>query len=158
LIEIKKSIDICYGHSLSSYDGVCQNIHGHNSKIIATFTGNIIAGINDPKCGMVEDFAVLKKIMREEISDVIDHGYAVWVKDKNIDLINKVTNKILVTEFSPTAEVLCYYFFNKLTTRLIGDKIPIQLISLEWQETPNNSVVCRKDTYNYNILLRNGSY
>jgi 6-pyruvoyl-tetrahydropterin synthase len=131
---------------------------------------------------MVEDFAVLKKIMREEISDILDHSFAVWRGDiKMVDITDgcifpigtpfdvdagdKVEisflgfmiasgKKIFITDLPPTAEVLCRYFFNKLTDRIYADGLSIRLISLEWQETPNNIVVYKRDEYNYNAKLR----
>ena len=77
-----------------SYD----NYHGHNYELIVKLTGEI-----DPETGMLMDLSILKKIIKTEVEDVLDH------KNLNLDiphfknLIPSTENLavfILIIEFS----------------------------------------------------------
>ena len=52
-----------------------ENYHGHNYELVVKVTGDI-----DIETGMVMDLSVLKKIIKEEVEDVLDH------KNLNLDI------------------------------------------------------------------------
>ena len=70
-IRITKKFSFETGHALYGYDGKCKNVHGHSYKLNVTVIGTPISDQNHVKFGMVIDFTDLKKIIKEEIVDVL---------------------------------------------------------------------------------------
>ena len=56
-------------HNLINYKGKCEELHGHNWKIEI-----IVEGKKLDKAGMLIDFKILKKFLKE-ILEVLDHKY-----------------------------------------------------------------------------------
>ena len=67
VIRLTKEFSFEAAHALDGYDGPCREIHGHSYRLFVTVKGCPAAGEGDPKCGMVMDFGVLKRIVNEEI-------------------------------------------------------------------------------------------
>ncbi len=100
--------------------GKCNNpnFHGHNYELIVSVTGNV-----DPETGYVIDMSLLKKIIKEEIENNLDH------KNLNLD----------VAEFKsiiPTAENISIYIYNKIKSRLDSNLD----LEITLYETPRNFV------------------
>ena len=95
-----------------------ENYHGHNYELIVKLTGEI-----DPETGMLMDLSILKKIIKSEVEDVLDH------KNLNLD-IPYFKNLI------PSTENLAIFIWNKLR-----DAIEINCdLSVVLYETPRNFV------------------
>ena len=58
-------------HHLPYYEGACHNVHGHSYKLDVTVEGQVIK--DGPKQGMIIDFKDLKKIVKENVVDKLDH-------------------------------------------------------------------------------------
>lgn len=98
-------------HFLTKYHGKCENLHGHNYKIIITIRGEV------QEDGMVIDFKIIKDIVKKHVINVLDHTHlndtlenpsaenlAVWIWDK---LKNEIPlAKIQVYE---TDDYMCEY-------------------------------------------------
>lgn len=56
-------------HNLRGYDGNCANLHGHSWKVEVAVSSEEL-----DQCGMAIDFKLLKRILKEEISQ-FDHHY-----------------------------------------------------------------------------------
>ena len=63
VIRLTKEFSFEAAHALDGYDGPCREIHGHSYRLFVTVKGCPAAGEGDPKCGMVMDFGVLKRIV-----------------------------------------------------------------------------------------------
>ena len=74
VIRLTKEFSFEAAHALDGYDGPCREIHGHSYRLFVTVKGCPAAGEGDPKCGMVMDFGVLKRIVNEEIVSHFDHS------------------------------------------------------------------------------------
>ncbi|MDO3695775.1 6-carboxytetrahydropterin synthase [Wenyingzhuangia sp. chi5] len=100
--------------------GKCSNpnYHGHNYELVVSVTGAI-----DPETGFVMDLKILKRLIRTEVEDVLDH------KNLNLEIPEfKTTN--------PTAENISIYIWNQLRTY-----IPSHLkLAITLYETPRNYV------------------
>ena len=59
--------DIAAAHFIKGHEGKCRNLHGHTWKIEVEVINERLNGL-----GMVADFAVLKKQLRE-VLDPVDH-------------------------------------------------------------------------------------
>ena len=95
-----------------------QNYHGHNYELIVSVTGKI-----NPETGYVIDMGELKKIIKNEIEERLDH------KNLNLD-VPHFSNTI------PSAENICIYIYD-----IIRDNIDSQFkLSVRLYETPRNFV------------------
>lgn len=94
------------------------NYHGHNYEMIVSVTGEI-----DPETGFVINLDRLKKIIKTEVEDYLDH------KNLNVDVPN-FENTI------PTAENIVVFIWNRIRKHLANDlDLKITLF-----ETPRNFV------------------
>ena len=95
-----------------------QNYHGHNYELIVSVTGEI-----NPETGYVIDMGELKKIIKNEVEERLDH------KNLNLD-VPHFSNTI------PSAENICIYIYN-----ILKDNIDSQFkLSVRLYETPRNFV------------------
>ena len=95
-----------------------QNYHGHNYELIVSVTGKI-----NPETGYVIDMGELKKIIKNEIEERLDH------KNLNLD-VSHFSNTI------PSAENICIYIYD-----ILRDNIDAQFkLSVRLYETPRNFV------------------
>ena len=105
-----------------NYDifGKCsyENYHGHNYELIVKLTGDI-----DPETGMLMDLSILKKIIKKEVEDVLDH------KNLNLD-IDDFKSK------NPSAENIAVLIYNRLI-KYFDDKYQLKITLYE---TPRNFV------------------
>lgn len=100
--------------------GKCNNhnFHGHNYELIVSLTGEI-----DQETGYVYDLGKLKRIIKIEIEEALDH--------KNLNLEVEEFKRL-----NPTAENIAVVIFNKLRKH-----IPLHLdIEITLYETPRNFV------------------
>jgi len=67
MFELSVKGSIASAHFLREYEGKCKNLHGHTWKIEVTIISDRLDDI-----GMVADFTVLKKQLKEFLS-TIDH-------------------------------------------------------------------------------------
>lgn len=104
----------------SAVFGPCNNphYHGHNYELIVKVVGDI-----DPETGFVINLDTLKKVIKSEVEDYLDH------KNLNIE----------VPEFStmiPTAENIVVVIYNRLRPHIASDLD----LSVRLYETPRNFV------------------
>ena len=64
---VTKQFTFAAAHSLSKYHGKCERMHGHNYKLQVTVEGEVQSN------GLVIDFVILKKIVKERILNKYDH-------------------------------------------------------------------------------------
>jgi 6-pyruvoyltetrahydropterin/6-carboxytetrahydropterin synthase len=121
MIEIELKEMFSAAHALRDYPGVCRRIHGHNWTVVV----RLKAGRLDEQ-GMSIDYAVLKKILSEILSE-FDH-----------QLINDVPYFQTV---NPTSERIAEYIFHELEKQLPP------AVEMKWvkiSETDQFSVIYKK--------------
>lgn len=94
------------------------NYHGHNYEMVVSVRGEV-----NPDTGYVMNLDVLKKIIREEVEEYLDH------KNLNID-VPEFRDKI------PSAENIVILIWNKIKAKLSEDKE----LEVTLYETPRNFV------------------
>ena len=134
-IRITKEFQFEMAHALVGYDGPCKNIHGHSYKLDVTIKGKVKSGTSDSDEGMVIDFGVIKKIVKELIVDEYDHSL---VLNQKMDIDKSqfdFMNKLILLPFQPTCELLLVHF-----SALIQEALPpnIHLHHLMLRETPTS--------------------
>ncbi len=134
-IRITKEFDFEMAHALVGYDGPCKNIHGHSYKLKVTVKGNVKNNTSDSDEGMVVDFGIIKKIVKELIVDKYDHALVLNQKMKIDDTQFDFMNKLIIVPFQPTCENLLLHYAD-----LIKEKLPnqLELTYLFLRETPTS--------------------
>lgn len=99
MYEIEVSLSFSAAHRLRKYKGKCENPHGHNWKVDASFSSDKLNEI-----GLVADFREAKKAVRDVI-EKMDHT----------DL-NKVP---YFTKVNPTSENIAKYIYDELRKKKI---------------------------------------
>ncbi|MGB2087347.1 MAG: 6-pyruvoyl trahydropterin synthase family protein [Psychroflexus salarius] len=134
-IRITKQFTFETAHALYGYDGKCKNIHGHSYKLDVTVIGQPIADTSNVKCGMVIDFGDLKKIVKTEVVDVMDHAIVLNQHTPHIRLaedLKKTGHNVVLVDYQPTSENMVIDFAKRIQSKLSSD---LSLHSLKLRET-----------------------
>jgi 6-pyruvoyltetrahydropterin/6-carboxytetrahydropterin synthase len=65
--SVSKEFEFAAAHFLTKYHGKCENLHGHNYRLVVTVTGPL----NDDD--VVVDFVDLKRLVKQQVVDLLDH-------------------------------------------------------------------------------------
>ncbi|MBI9037712.1 MAG: 6-carboxytetrahydropterin synthase [Bacteroidales bacterium] len=133
-IRITKEFDFEMAHALFGYDGPCKNIHGHSYKLSVTIIGKPSEDTKSSKYGMLLDFKILKKIVKDCIIEIFDHAL-ILNKNHPKELLSEIIKnfeKIIVADYQPTSENIIIDFSNRIKKNLPEN---IKLNSLKLHET-----------------------
>lgn len=133
-IRITKEFKFEMAHALWGYDGPCRNIHGHSYYLLVTIIGEPVNDPTSPKNGMVIDYSVLKKIVKENITDKLDHALVLNGNSPHNELekFKSMFDNIILVPYQPTCENLITDFAGKIKSLLPQG---IQLHHLRLSET-----------------------
>jgi 6-pyruvoyltetrahydropterin/6-carboxytetrahydropterin synthase len=124
MFEVSVEQTFAAGHALRNYKGACENVHGHNFKVLVTIEGERL-----DDAGMLVDFLDVKQSMRDVIAR-LDH---VFLNDiPPFDVKN------------PSAENIAEYFYDELDRRLAGNPVPVQIREVRVWETDIQSAAYRR--------------
>lgn len=135
VIRLTKEFSFEAAHALDGYDGPCREIHGHSYRLFVTVRGLPSEETRDPKCGMVMDFGVLKRIVHEEIVSRFDHALVLRASESGAALLHVLGERfhnIVTVDYQPTCENMLGDFACRLRARLPEG---IELFSLRLHET-----------------------
>jgi len=132
-----RKIEFDAGHRVLGHAGKCRFPHGHRYVLEVTASSQRLNTL-----GMVMDFGEIKSIIGEWVARVIDHGFLVYEKDRELlSLLNALSeSKVCVVGFNPTAENLSEWLLAKCD-ELLGKETEVSHVRL--YETPN----CWADAY-----------
>jgi len=94
---VRVEADFSAAHFLSHYRGKCENLHGHNYKVRLR-----VQGENLDEGGMLADFSLLKKALKEAIAP-LDHS--------NL-------NDMELFQNDPSAERIARFIFEQVKNKL----------------------------------------
>ncbi|MCL2000028.1 MAG: 6-carboxytetrahydropterin synthase QueD [Planctomycetes bacterium] len=94
-------------HQLRGYRGKCENLHGHNWRVLAKVRGERL-----DSAGLLLDFDILKKLLRECLAR-LDHAFL-----NDIPPFDKL---------NPTSENIARFLFGELGRILSPGVIPHQV-------------------------------
>ncbi len=134
VIRITKEFKFEMAHALWGYDGPCKNIHGHSYYLYVTIIGNPVEDSKSPKNGMVIDYSVLKKIIKEHITDRLDHALVVNINTphKELESFKNMFDNMVMVPYQPTCENLICDMALKIQKHLPKE---VKLHSLKLSET-----------------------
>lgn len=134
-IRITKEFSFEAAHTLTGYDGACNEIHGHSYRLFVTVAGRPESDEQNPKYGMTMDFGVLKTIVREEVVDRYDHSFIIRNCPNNnelIEFLGRYFQRIRTVDYQPTCENMVQHFAAVISARLPEH---IRLVGLRLHET-----------------------
>ncbi len=136
-VRISKEFTFDMAHALLNYDGLCRNIHGHSYTLIVTVKGIPVKDDASAKNGMLIDFRDLKKIVREQIINPLDHALVLNSASPReiVDVLQKNYDKVVLTEYQPTTENMIVDLAGRIKALLPAH---LQLYSLRLRETPTS--------------------
>ena len=111
------------------------------SGYLNNFGGDLVSKSGASEEGMVIDFSDIKKISNQFIQEKLDHAFMVWEKDEELTRFFKQSkgNKPVIVPFTPTAENIAAYIFNKLQDKFLDVyKTGLHLHSVKLWETPTS--------------------
>lgn len=138
-LRLTKEFSFESAHMLSGYDGACSQLHGHSYRLFVTVIGSPLCDDASPKNGMVMDFGLLKKAVKETIIDRFDHATVVR-KGRDEQLENILTSRferIIMVGYQPTCENMIAEFAASLTAVLPPT---VKLHSLRLHETATSFI------------------
>ncbi len=98
---LNRSFEFAASHFLTKYHGKCENLHGHNYKLIVSIEGD------KKEDDMVMDFKIIKDIVKKKVLEKLDHAHLNDLMD------------------NPSAENICRYIWDNLV-----DDLPLKKIIL----------------------------
>ena len=140
-MKIGKVIQWDMGHRVLNHRSVCKGLHGHRYKAEICVEGKLIEEKGASEEGMVIDFADIKKVAQKFIQEELDHAFMVWDRDHELLEFFKSSqgHKPVIVPFSPTAENVAAYIFNKLKDKFTDVfKTGLKLQSVKLWETPSS--------------------
>jgi 6-pyruvoyltetrahydropterin/6-carboxytetrahydropterin synthase len=137
VIRITKEFRFEAAHALKGYDGPCKSIHGHSYQLTVTVSGSPVPGSGSPKAGMVMDFGDLKKIIKTNITDPVDHALILNREYPIGDVknIGEIFSNVIYVDYQPTSENMLVDFSVRIKNLLPKGVI---LHSLRLRETANS--------------------
>ena len=140
-MKIVKIIEWDMGHRVLHHRSVCRGLHGHRYKVEICVSGDLVSKSGASEEGMVIDFSDIKKISNQFIQEKLDHAFMVWEKDEELTRFFKQSkgHKPVIVPFTPTAENIAAYIFNKLQNKFLDVyKTGLHLHSVKLWETPTS--------------------
>lgn len=121
-------------YNVDTYSSECRdNLHGHSYKV------EVLVGVNDlNNAGMVIDFKLLKKIIKDVIEDKYDHSCILRNSDPIASTVKANCKKVILIDESPTAEWMAKEFYEMIEAKLNTFSSDSHVISVGVQETENN--------------------
>jgi len=122
MFEVSKEIMISATHRVREHQGGCENIHGHNWKIIVYVGAQELNNM-----GMVIDFKDLKHVMKKVIMPM-DH--------------NDINTYPPFDKLNPTSENMAKFIFDEISKELNDERK--QVSKVEVYETDSSKAVYSK--------------
>lgn len=129
-LTVTKEIVWDCAHQLVHHTGLCKNVHGHTYKLQATFIGELQEGTHSSE-GMIEDFGIIKKVLKEKIADRFDHAWVAKGDEPILPFLKQYNYKVLELGVRTTAEKMAEWIYYELK-----DQIPTaQIYKVRLYET-----------------------
>jgi 6-pyruvoyltetrahydropterin/6-carboxytetrahydropterin synthase len=125
MFEVAVEQTFAAGHALRNYRGKCENVHGHNYRLLVT-----VRGENLDDTGLLVDFIELKRVTREVI-ERLDHQFINDIPP--FDVLN------------PSAENIARYFYEEISKGIGAHaQATVQVFEVKVWETDTSSATYRR--------------
>jgi 6-pyruvoyltetrahydropterin/6-carboxytetrahydropterin synthase len=112
VFRVSRELDFCYGHRLLNHGGKCRHLHGHSARAIISLESAALDA-----CGMVVDFAEIKRTIGGWIDERLDHRLILQRIDPLVALLGPQGEPLYLMEEPPTAENLARLIYEFTASR-----------------------------------------
>jgi len=112
MFSVSRELDFCYGHRLLRHSGKCRHLHGHSARAIVTLQAAELDA-----CGMVVDFADIKRLVGSWIDEQLDHRMILQRIDPMVDILQREGEPLYLMDEPPTAENLARLIYDFTASR-----------------------------------------
>lgn len=151
MMKLTTYTELEIGHRLmTSYAQRCRHFHGHRYEVEITLGSKEL----NPD-GMVIDFKKLKEIVKQQLDDLWDHGFALHKDDPMVAALgrDKETDRFHILPENPTLEYMVKLWFGDIKQALetLKEKHPesiaadAKLLSIKASETSKNTCEYSED-------------
>src|SRR5262245_29981387 len=112
MFHVSREIDFCYGHRLLNHAGKCRHLHGHSARAVITLQAARLDA-----CGMVLDFAEIKRTIGGWIDEQLDHRMILQASDPLVAVLQQQGEPLFLMPESPTAENLAKLIYDFTQSR-----------------------------------------
>lgn len=123
-------------YDVDTYSEECRNnLHGHSYVVRV-----VVSRSNLNNAGMVIDFKLLKKILKETIEDKYDHSCILRSCDPLAEVVKANCKKVHIVDENPTAEWMAKIFFDNIALSLACTfpTLDVEVVKVSVQETEHN--------------------
>ncbi len=138
MINLTRKFTFEMAHALKGYDGACRQIHGHSYKLFVTVQGEPCDNPENPKCGMVLDFSLLKAVVNRTVVDIYDHALVLKegsISDTLLAAMREEWSNIRTVPYQPTCENMVVDIANTIAKELPQG---VRLSEIKLYETENS--------------------
>jgi len=121
MFEVSVEQTFAAGHALRNYHGKCENVHGHNYRVLVTIEGPDLDSI-----GLLVDFVEVKKLIHRVV-DRLDHQF--------------INDLAPFDQINPSAENMAKYFYDEIAAGLGTGAVRVGAVRI-W-ETDTSSATYR---------------
>jgi 6-pyruvoyltetrahydropterin/6-carboxytetrahydropterin synthase len=112
MFEVSVEQTFAAGHALRNYHGKCENVHGHNYRVLVTIEGQELDSI-----GLLVDFVEVKKLIHGVV-DRLDHQF--------------INDLAPFDEINPSAENMAKYFYDEISAGLAAGGVRVGQVKI-WE-------------------------
>lgn len=112
MFEVSIIDNFSAAHKLRGYRGRCEDLHGHNWKIIVTVTAQKLDNI-----GLAVDFRLLKRKLNK-VLEGLDHKY--------------LNDLAYFKKFNPSSENIAEYLYGKLAAAINNRRLKLKEVKV-WE-------------------------
>ena len=125
MFEISVQETFAAGHALRGYRGKCENVHGHNYRVLVTIEGEELNSI-----GLLVDFVDVKRVLHAAV-ERLDHQFLNEVPPFDVQ--------------NPSAENMAKYFYEELSKGLASHEpaAPVRVAAVKLWETDTSTATYR---------------
>lgn len=114
VVRVGKTFTFDAAHQLLGHTGKCANLHGHTYTLEVVIEGTPSGPEQPSDEGFVMDFAILKRIVQDQIIDALDHAFIALGNEPVLDSLRASGSKVAVLGVRTTAENMALYICHQL--------------------------------------------
>jgi 6-pyruvoyltetrahydropterin/6-carboxytetrahydropterin synthase len=132
MFRVTCEIHFCFGHRLMNYPGRCANLHGHNGKAVVSIQAEELDSL-----GMVTDFTLVKRVMRQWIDETLDHKMLLHQDDPMTQELKRLGMPVVEMDVNPTTENIAKLIYDN------GRNLGLEITEVVMWETVNSYATYR---------------
>lgn len=123
--KVTKQLSFCAAHRLYNYNGKCSNLHGHNWNVFVTISSKDL-----DNQGMILDFGIIQKIVKQWIDENLDHKTIIYKDDPLKKKLEELGIAVYSFPVNPTAEHFASFLSIKIQALLEAFSVTVENVRI----------------------------